>query len=184
MEKSNQFVKILPNIITTIRLVGAFVLIFLPTLSISFIIVYTLCGLTDAVDGFIARKYDAQSKVGAILDSVADLVFYGVMIAKIFSILLLTLPVWLWCVIWTIVALRVFCYAFVAIKFRKFASIHTILNKLSSVAMFFVPYSALWKFLYPYATAVAGITLLAVIEEIIIHATSSEYRPRKSLFIK
>ena len=41
-----------PNIITAFRLIGSLVLLlFIPTYSTAFFIIYTLCGISDVVDG-------------------------------------------------------------------------------------------------------------------------------------
>lgn len=37
--------------------------------------VYGLCGISDMADGYLARRLHAESKRGAMLDSVADLCF-------------------------------------------------------------------------------------------------------------
>jgi cardiolipin synthase len=55
--------------------------------------VFLLAGLTDAVDGFIARRFQMQSEVGAYLDALAD----KSLIAASFIALFATgaLPYWL-----------------------------------------------------------------------------------------
>jgi len=35
-------------------------------------IIFTIAGITDALDGYVARKYNQQSRFGAFLDPVAD----------------------------------------------------------------------------------------------------------------
>jgi len=42
----------------------------------AFVIGYALLGVTDYLDGLIARKFDQKSDVGKALDSIADLPFY------------------------------------------------------------------------------------------------------------
>ena len=49
------------NYITTGRIGLALSLFFVPPLTISFYIVYLLCGLSDMADGFIARKTHTES---------------------------------------------------------------------------------------------------------------------------
>ena len=44
-------------------------------LSAEFFVLYTVCGLTDIADGAIARMARCDSDRGALLDSVADMVF-------------------------------------------------------------------------------------------------------------
>ena len=42
--------------------------------------IYTFAGLTDVLDGWLARKTGRASEFGARLDSVADLLFYSVLL--------------------------------------------------------------------------------------------------------
>lgn len=56
--------------------------------------VYTLCDISDLVDDWLARKLHAETKAGAILDSVADIVF--VVCCAVRFIPMLEIPTWLW----------------------------------------------------------------------------------------
>ena len=69
--------KNLPNYITSIRLVFTIPLIFfLETNNILFVwIIILFGGITDYLDGYIARKFKLKTKIGAILDPLADKVF-------------------------------------------------------------------------------------------------------------
>ena len=75
------------DMITLVRIAGTMALIFLRPLSAIFYWIYTLAGVTDALDGWIARKTKTASEFGARLDSIADLFFYAVMLVRIFPIL-------------------------------------------------------------------------------------------------
>ena len=55
--------------ITTIRIIGAISLLTIEPLSVFFYVVYFVCGISDILDGYIARKMNAVSKVGATLAS-------------------------------------------------------------------------------------------------------------------
>jgi cardiolipin synthase len=64
----------IPNLITSIRIILTPILIiylindkFLPAL-----VVFILAGLSDGVDGLVARVFDQKSKLGAYLDPLAD----------------------------------------------------------------------------------------------------------------
>ena len=72
------------DIITILRIVGALILFSVKTLSISFLVVYFIAGLTDVIDGYIARKTRTTSDLGAKLDSIADVIFYLVLIILLF----------------------------------------------------------------------------------------------------
>ena len=82
-----------PNICTMLRIVGTVGLLLIRPLTLPFYLLYTFCGITDVLDGTIARATNSTSEFGARLDSIADLIFYAVMIVKFFPILLEVLPV-------------------------------------------------------------------------------------------
>ncbi|MBR6333409.1 MAG: CDP-alcohol phosphatidyltransferase family protein, partial [Bacteroidales bacterium] len=82
-----------PNYITVLRFLGAFGLLFSDVGSVTFWVIYFACGLSDMVDGFLARRLHCESKTGALLDSLADLAF--VVSCCIRLITVLVLPHWL-----------------------------------------------------------------------------------------
>ncbi len=59
------------SIITVGRIVGAVVLLWIQPLSALFFVIYSLCCVSDVLDGFIARKTNTTSKLGETLDSIA-----------------------------------------------------------------------------------------------------------------
>ena len=67
--------KHIANIITGSRIIFSLLLVFIPLSSAWFCVFYLFCGLTDMIDGAIARKTGSVSKFGARLDTVTDFVF-------------------------------------------------------------------------------------------------------------
>ena len=66
----------LPNIISTVRLAGVPLFLWLvigPEADAWALVVLMLSGFTDWLDGYLARRLDQTSKLGEILDPVADL---------------------------------------------------------------------------------------------------------------
>ena len=64
----------LPNVLTSLRLVAApavAVLLFLGDHRIAFI-VFAVAGLSDAVDGYLAKRFGFSTRFGRILDPIAD----------------------------------------------------------------------------------------------------------------
>lgn len=55
--------KHIANIITSCRILCSIIMMFFPVFSIMFYIMYLLCGLTDMIDGTIARKISIDSLV-------------------------------------------------------------------------------------------------------------------------
>lgn len=173
-----------PNALTMMRITGTVILLFFPLRTVAFFIVYTACGVSDALDGLVARATKQASELGAKLDSIADLLFYAEMILKILPLLAETLPVWLWCGVGVVLLLRLCIYLTVAVKYRHFAAQHTYLNKLTSVMMFLLPYMMMWGITVGYCTAECVVAMLAAAEELFIHVSSKGYTPdKKSIFI-
>jgi len=85
----------LPNIITIIRILIVPVIILLINsgqMSYAFIL-FILAGLSDGIDGFIAKRFNQATKLGAYLDPVAD----KILLVSIYVALgqLGHLPMWL-----------------------------------------------------------------------------------------
>ena len=49
------------NIITCVRILCSIMLVFFPISSVHFFIIYMFCGLTDVMDGIVARKTNTVS---------------------------------------------------------------------------------------------------------------------------
>src|SRR6267378_3808345 len=64
----------LPNILTVFRmvLVPVFVTLLFYQRFILALIVFVVAGLTDGLDGLLARRFDQRSHLGTILDPIAD----------------------------------------------------------------------------------------------------------------
>lgn len=82
------------NAITGSRILFALLMLFFPVFSLEFYALYLLAGISDMVDGTIARKTGGVSDFGARLDTAADMVFAAVSLMKFLPAL--PIPVWLW----------------------------------------------------------------------------------------
>ena len=165
----------IPNIITCFRIVGSLVLLFLPSFSTMFYILYSLCGISDAVDGFIARRFKLTSVLGSRLDSIADLLFYASMLTHVIPFLVPRVPKAVWYAVSALVLLRIVMYSLAAIRYRCFSSLHTYANKATGIVLFCVPY----LLLFVNATVVSWIACAACaissLEELLIHCRAKEY---------
>ncbi len=131
--------KQIANIITGSRILVSLPLIWISLSSVWFFIFYLFCGLTDMIDGTIARKTGSVRPFGARLDTVADFVFLSVCAIRILP--LMHIPVWLW--VWIILAalIKIWNIAFVFLQKKKLLSIHSVLNKATGLALFLLPLS-------------------------------------------
>lgn len=177
--------KMIPNCITSVRIVGAVVLFFVEPFSFLFYLVYTLCGVTDVLDGFAARKLQAVSEFGSMLDSISDLFFYAAMLFKVIPYLWGRVPMGIWYYGGAVIGVRIISYLLAAVKFKKFAALHTYGNKVSGAVVFAVPYLMLVMSDTTVCLTACTVTMLASVEELLLHFTSPTYNPkRKSIFMR
>lgn len=183
----NKFVKQIPNMITILRLIAAITLIFLEPVTIPFFVVYLIGGITDALDGFLARKLNAESKLGNVLDSIGDLTFYTVLAVKFFPVLLERLELFNWFIIIVPTFLHICAYIVCAIKFHKLSALHTYGNKFLSILVFFFPFSFIGfvPIAYNLYMYIGGVfALYSGLETLLIHLISKRYDTRnKTIFV-
>jgi len=127
-------IKYTANVITMGRIFGSFLLLLFKALSVPFFLIYALCGASDVLDGYIARKTKTVSKFGEALDSIADLVFIGVML-----FICIPLFVWArWMIYWisiiAIIHLLTFGIGFA--KYHAMSFLHTYANKITGIILF------------------------------------------------
>ena len=182
----NFFKKNAANLITLIRIFGAIALIMLEPLSLPFFIVYGVCGLSDAFDGLVARKLGIQSSFGSALDSLSDLLFYGVMAAKLFPTFQRLLLPYQWVIIAVPTVLHFIAYIICAIKFSRFSAIHTYANKALGLLVYAFPFFFIGEIplLWTIYMIVGGvIALYGSVEINLIHIIAKRYDTRnKSIF--
>ena len=139
-----------PNILTSLRILGAIAIIFLEPMSVPFFIVYGVSGITDPLDGFIARKFHLESRIGSVIDSVADWALLLIMGIKVLPYLLGILEWWNWVIILVPLFFHLVAYVVCLIKFRCFCSIHSYMNKLMSAAIFVFPFTFIGEIYWLY----------------------------------
>lgn len=177
--------KHLPNIITLSRILSAVALIPTHAFSLMFYILYTYCGLSDVLDGLLARSLHYESEHGARLDSVADIVFYAVTAIKILPVLCKTLMPLHWNIITVVVILRLACYTVALIKYHCFAPLHTYLNKLTGLLIFTIPFIIFQPLAKVICLIICVVAMVAAAEELVIHISAYRYcANRKTLFRK
>ena len=153
--------KHLPNVISALRIAGSVGLLFCHVTGWPFWALYALCGISDMVDGWLARKLQAETKAGAILDSVADLSFVACCAVRLLPIL--SIPSWLWIWAGIIVVIKIVNQASALAVFKRFCFPHTVANKLTGFLLFLtVP--TIFRTLMPVAV-VAAVATFAAIQE-------------------
>lgn len=125
------------NIITGIRMGFSVVLLICPAFSCAFYVLYLAAGLTDMIDGTVARKTNTASAFGSKLDSIADFFFVAVCLIKMLPSM--DISVWFYLWIAGIAAIKLVNFVLGAIRQRKLMAVHSVLNKVTGGLLFLLP---------------------------------------------
>ena len=175
--------RFLPNSITASRIFASFLLLITEPLSGSFFLLYLFCGLSDILDGFLARRLDLTSRFGATLDSIADCVF--VFIALFTLLPKIALPQWVLFWVGAIFIIKGITFGIGIFRYRGLAFLHTYLNKATGGALFCFPLMyGYWGITMP-ASLLCGLATIAALEELCINIFAKTLqRDRKGLLFK
>jgi phosphatidylglycerophosphate synthase len=102
----------------------------------AFVVGYALLGVTDYLDGLIARKFNQKSDVGKALDSIADLPFYistAYFMARLFPQYLRPNRVLLFVFFGVLAA----SFVISAVRWRKPVLMHTFVMRKNAVLVYF-----------------------------------------------
>lgn len=151
------------NLITGVRILLSVGLLFCPAFSPSFFALYLLAGLTDMIDGPVARKTGTVGDPGAKLDTAADIVFAAVCLYKLLPVL--AIPTWLaiWIAIIALIKIMNTVSGFVTQK--RFVSLHTPMNKATGAVLFLLPLTASYIDLRYIAPIICAVATFAAIQE-------------------
>lgn len=178
--------KRIPDLLSMSRIASCLPLLLVDTMTVPFWVLYVIGGTTDMLDGFLARRWDVESKFGARLDSLADFVFVSAVGYKLFPWLKLPAALWM------MIALIAFVKASNAVsaylvrqriecleqreppnsfgwpsrdRQRQSQFLHTKANKLTGFLLFIGVIAIGQSYFIPIAWIVACIALFAAIQE-------------------
>ena len=120
-----------------------------------------MCGISDMVDGSLARKLQAETKTGAILDSVSDIVFVACCAIRLLPVP--EIPVWLWIWAGVIVFIKMVNQVSALVVCKRFCFPHTLANKLTGLLLFLTVPVMFWTVI-PVAIVAAVATFAAAQE--------------------
>ena len=157
--------KNLANIITCVRILGTVGLLLLEPVSVWWLVVYAVCGISDVADGTVARHFHITSRIGARLDTAADFFEYTVMLLQLLPILVQRVPGFFWYFVAFVCLLRAGYYLYYFVRTRTLAATHAILNKMTSFMIFLVPYVMNSRLLTGYGFLLVGVALAAAMQD-------------------
>ena len=125
------------NIITGIRIICSIALLFFPAFSPAFYTLYIVAGISDMIDGVVARKMGTVSEFGTKLDTAADFILVVVCLIKLIPII--HVPKWL--IIWIIVIAVIKAINLISgyVMRKEIVVLHTAMNKVTGILLFVLP---------------------------------------------
>jgi len=155
----------IPNILTIIRLllIPGFVYYYFSPMEYGIriaIMIFVAAGLTDILDGIIARKYNLVTKLGIVLDPLADKLM---LLAVLISITLKNqIPFWIIVVVATkeilliLGAITLFNDNDIVVPANRFGKLSTVVFYIAILAITFdIPYSRIMLDIFVLITIVA-----------------------------
>lgn len=175
----SRWVTYIPNVISIFRLFAAMLLLMMAVMQIREPFTWLLLPAlaSDFVDGWLARKWQIESKLGAMLDSVADITL---MVAIIASIWFLHPGVYHqhWQIIATVVCFWSIAHLAALMRYGRLASFHT---RLLQVGILLFGLFTVVLFTYgfvPWLLYLAGIvSLLGGFEHVALLILLPEWTP-------
>ena len=153
----------LPNLLSASRIALCLPLLMVDAMTVPFWVLYVVAGVTDMLDGFLARRWGVESRFGARLDSVADFVFVLAVGYKLFP--WLKLPAALWMMIGLIALVKIVNAVSSYVVNHKVEFLHTKANKLTGFLLFVGMMAIGQSFFIPVAWTIACVALFAAVQE-------------------
>ena len=155
--------KHIPNLLSMSRIVLCLPLLIVDAMTIPFWVIYLIAGLTDMLDGFLARRWGVESKFGGRLDSLADFVFVIAVGYKLFPYL--KLPTALWMMIGFIALVKIINAICSYVVKHRIEYLHTKANKVTGFLLFIGVMTIGQSYFVPVAWMISCIALFAAIQE-------------------
>ena len=125
------------NIITGVRIFCSIALLFFPTFSPTFYALYVTAGVSDMIDGAVARRTGTVSEFGSKLDTAADFIMVAVCLIKLIPVLYI--PSWLFIWITIVALLKMINIISWHVMYKEFVDVHTVMNKVTGMLLFILP---------------------------------------------
>ncbi|MBR6402150.1 MAG: CDP-alcohol phosphatidyltransferase family protein [Eubacterium sp.] len=151
------------NVITGIRIVCSIALLFSPLFSNTFYTLYIIAGISDMVDGTVARKTGNVSEFGSKFDTVADFVLVVVCLIKLIPAL--HIPMWLFIWIIAIAAIKVINLIYGYVIRKELVVQHTVMNKVTGILLFVFPLTVTFIDLKFSEVIVSAVATFAAVQE-------------------
>ena len=128
---------IIANLLTSCRIMLSLIMLLFPVFSLGFYFCYLLAGITDMLDGMIARNLGVESEFGEKLDTIADFIFVISALYKLLPVTEIRMGIWIW--IGVIAVIKVINIISGLLLQKKFVTVHSLANRIAGVVLFLLP---------------------------------------------
>jgi len=151
------------NFVTILRIVFSVIMLCFSVFSPGFYACYLLAGITDMVDGSVARRFGTESEFGEKLDTIADFVFVLAALYKLLPSMAVSVGIWLWTGIIALIKVINIIYGFLVLK--RFVSVHSPANKITGIVLFLLPLTLPFIDIKYSAVLVCSLATFAAVQE-------------------
>lgn len=151
------------NTITIVRIICSIALLFYAPFSLPFYILYITAGLTDMIDGTVARKTGTVSELGSKFDTIADFVLVITCLIKLIPVL----DIETWMYIWIMIIAEIKLINIVSgfVRYKRMIAVHSVLNRITGSMLFVLPLSVCFIELHYTVLIVCATATIAAIDE-------------------
>ena len=164
--------KYVPNVLSIMRLILIIPLMLLTPLELPFMIIYVVAGVSDMIDGSIARKFNVTSQFGAALDGGADILLVLVVLFRLIPLIEISNWIFIWIIFAVIMKLSSSVIGY--IRHKQIIFLHTYAGKTFIFMLFLFPVFYLFFEADTILIVLLIIAMFVFAEDIYINATSTE----------
>ena len=151
------------NLITCFRILASTALLFCQPLSPTFYVLYIAAGISDMIDGPVARKIGTAGDFGAKLDTAADFVLVAICLIKLLPAL--DVPAWLYGWIGVIALIKTVNVVSGFAVQKRFVTLRTTMNKAAGALLFLLPLTFPYIELKYTSVVVCAVATFAAVQE-------------------
>lgn len=171
------------NFISILRILLALSIIPIETFSKNFFVIFVLIGVTDVLDGWVARACKISSRFGTRLDGFADAVALIICLVKMIP----CINLWPWIWVWSagIGVLRLYNVIEGYRQKKALILMHTLANKSAGFIFFIMPFCYIYIEPNYIATPLCTLATLAAVQEYkIMHSREKRNRQKELDYVK
>lgn len=159
--------KNLANIITGSRVICSLMILFFPAFSVWYYALYIYGGLTDVLDGAVARGLKIESEFGDKFDTIADITFSMAVFLRLVDLIIV--PTWMITWICAIILIKFSTIIVSLTVLHRFITVHSVLNKICGFYVYFMLFSLglgiHWQIKFVLVIAACIIATVAAVHE-------------------